>query len=139
MHRIHLLAVVAAAALFAVGGLTAEEPKKDDKAPKRATKEQLKDMMTKLHKGEKAPLTRAGAEVKKDAPDWDQLAKDAKGFVEMGAVLKTSVEYTDPKGYIAGATALTKAVGEKDKDASAKAFTALRQSCSACHYGNPAK
>ena len=139
MHRIPLLAAVAVAALFAVGGLTADEPKKDDKAPKRATKEQLHEMMKKLHKGDKSPLARTAAEVKKDSPDWDQLAKDAKGFTEMGAVLKISVDYTDPKGYIAGATALTKAVGEKDKEASAKAFTTLRQSCHACHYGNPAK
>ena len=134
-----MLAAVAAAALFAVGGLTAAEPKKDDKAPKRATKEQLKDMMTKLHKGEKSPLTRTAAEVKKDSPDWEQLAKDAKGFTEMGDVLKVSVGYTDPTRYIAGATALTKAVGEKDKKASAEAFTGLSKSCSACHYGNPAR
>jgi hypothetical protein len=141
MNRNGMIAGVAfvAAALFAVGALNADEPKKDDKAAKRATKEQLKDMMTKLHKGEKAPLARTAAEVKKDAPDWDQLAKDAKGFTEMGAVLKGSVGYTDPTRYISGAAALTKAVGEKDKKASAVAFTAFRQSCSACHYGNPAK
>ena len=130
----------AVAAILAIGGLNAEEPKKEEKAPKRATKEELKEMMTKLHKGEKSPLARTGAEVKKESPDWEQLAKDVKGFVEMGEVLKVSASpYTPPKGYIDGAAALTKAVGKKDKQASAQAFTALTQSCSVCHYGNPAK
>ena len=70
MHRNWMIAgvAVAIAALFAVGALGADEPTKDDKAPKRATKEQLKDMMTKLHKGEKAPLAR----VLMVEPDVDQ-------------------------------------------------------------------
>src|SRR5688500_5032213 len=101
MNRNGMIAGVAlvAAALFAAGGLTADEPKKDDKAPKRATKEQLHEMMKKLHKGEKAPLARVAAEVKKDSPDWEQLAKDAKGFTEMGDMLKGNVGYTDPTRY----------------------------------------
>jgi hypothetical protein len=127
------------AALFAVGSLYADEPKKDDKAPKRATKEKVHEMMKALHKGDKAPLARTRDELKKETPDWDQHAKDAKGFTEMGALLKGNVGYTDPTGYINAAAALTKAVGAKDKGASAKAFTAFTQSCSACHYGNPAK
>ena len=85
-------------------------------------------------------LTRTKDELKKDSPDWEQLAKDVKGFVEMGDVLKVSASpYTSPKGYIDGAAALAKAFGEKNREASAKALAAFRQSCSACHYGNPAK
>src|SRR5262245_52474961 len=95
--------VFVVAALLATAGLTAEEPKKDEKAPKRATREQLTEMMTKAHKGEKSPLVRTGAELKKDKPDWEQVAKDAKVFIEMGDVLKVSVDYTNPKGYIEAA------------------------------------
>jgi hypothetical protein len=137
MHRILLPALVA---VLAVGGLWADEPKKDDKTPKPATKEQVHEMMKKLHKGEKSALTRTKEELKKDKPDWEQLAKDAKGFVEMGEMLNTRPpNYTNPKGYIDGAAALAKAFGAKDKDASGKALAAFSQSCSACHYGNPAK
>ena len=132
MHRFSLLA-----ALFAVGALAAEEPKKNDKIPTKDQLKHLREMMTKLHKGEKAPLARTAAEVKKDSPDWGQLAKDAKGFVEMGKALDESGHY-GRSGYIGGATALTKAIEKKDREASAKAFTALRRSCSGCHYGNPA-
>jgi cytochrome c556 len=132
---------VVAAALLAVGSLWAEEPKKQDPPRKPPAKEQLKqlqDMMTKLHKGEKSPLARTAAEVKKDSPDWEQLAKDAKGFAGMGAALDEIGHY-GRSDYIAGATALVKAVGQKDKEASGKAFASLSKSCSACHYGNPAK
>ena len=139
MHRLSLLAAVAV--VFAVGALFADEPKKDDKTPKRSTEEvlkQLQEMMTKHHKGEKAPLARTAAEVKKESPDWEQLAKDAKGFVEMGKALDESGHYGRAR-YIEGALALAKAVEKKDKDASVKAFATLSKSCSACHYGNPAK
>ena len=132
--------LAAIAALLTLGALVADEPKKDDKAPKPATKEQLKEMMTKLHKGDKSALSRTKNELTKDKPDWDQLAKDAKAFAEMADVLKvTPSPYTSPKGYIDGAAALAKAFGEKDKEASGKAFTAFSKSCSGCHYGNPAK
>lgn len=136
MHRLCLLAAVAV--MVAVGALAADEPKKDDKAPKSPTKEQVHEMMKKLHKGDKAPLARTKEELKKDAPDWEQLAKDAKGFVEMGEALDEIGHYGRAR-YTEGAQALAKAVGNKDKDASAKAFTTLSKSCSACHYGNPAK
>ena len=139
MRKVPLL--VAVAALFAAGALWADEPKKDDKTPKRPAEEvlkQLQEMMTKLHKGEKAPLARVAAEVKKDTPDWEQLAKDARGFVEMGKALDESGHY-GRSDYIGGAAALAKAIEKKDREASAKAFTAFRRSCSACHYGNPAK
>ena len=45
-----------------------------------------------------------------------------------------------PKGYIASASALTKAAGEKDKKAATAAFTGLTKSCAACHcYDLPAE
>jgi len=137
MHRIPLIAAATAAGLLAVGTLLAEEPKKADK-PK--TKEQVKEMMTKLHKGEKSALARTRAELEKDQPDWEQLAKDAKAFAEMGDVLKVSASpYTNPTGYIDGAAALAKASAAKDKAEAGKAMTAFGRSCSACHYGNPAE
>ena len=129
---------VVAGALLAGGGTAAEEPKKDDKAPAKVSKEKVKEMMIAAHRGEKSPLVRTKAELKKDAPDWDQLAKDAKVFAEMGEVLKTGASpYTNPKGYIEAGAALGKAVGEKDAKASGEAVGKLGTSCGACHYGVP--
>ena len=104
----------------------------------KPSKDALKDMMTKAHKGEKSPLARTGAELKKESPDWEQLTKDAKAFAEMGAALKTAGLYTDPKKYIASADELTKAVKDKDRKAATTAFAGLSQSCVACHnYKHP--
>ena len=100
----------------------------------KPAKDTLKDMMTKTHKGEKSPFARTGAELKKDSPDWEQLAKDAKAFTDMGAALKSAGLYTDPSKYIASAADLTKAAKDKDHKAASAAFAALTQSCSACHY-----
>jgi hypothetical protein len=132
--------VVFAAAALLAAGVAAGEPAKGEPAPKRLETKELAAMMTRVHKGEKAAFTRAAAELKKDKPDWDQLAKDAKEFVGMGATLKVSANpYTNPQGYIAAAGDLAKAVGAKDAKAAAGAFAALGKSCSACHYGNPVK
>jgi hypothetical protein len=126
-------AAFACAALLTASGLMAEEPK----APKKVPKDAIKEMMTKVHHGDKSPLARTAAEVKKDAPDWDQLAKDAKELTAMADMLKGAGLYTDPDKYIAGTTALTKAIGEKDAKAAAVAFNGVSRSCSACHYGVP--
>jgi hypothetical protein len=112
-----------------------------DTPVKKVTREQVKEMMTQVHKGEKSPLARTRAEVQKEAPDWEALAKDARSFTSMGELLKIGASpYTSPKIYIDGAAALTKAVKDKDQKAASTAFTKLSLSCVACHgYRDPAK
>ena len=127
----------ACAALLTANGFTAEEPKKDDKAPTKVTKDEVKEKMIKVHRGEKSPLGRTTAELKKETPDWEQLAKDVKDFAGMGKSLAGAGLYTDPARYIASTTTLSKAIGEKDKKAATEAFTGLGKSCSSCHYGKP--
>jgi hypothetical protein len=96
--------------------------------------------MKDTHHGEKSPHGRTVAELKKDAPDWAQLAKDAKAFAEMGEAFKgVRLDYRSPEKYIESAKSLTKATGEKDKKATTEAFAGLTKSCAACHdYGAPA-
>jgi endonuclease III len=135
MRRTVLVLSFFTAAALAANGLTADEPKKEAKAP---TKMDLGKMMKDAHRGEKSPHVRTAAELKKDAPDWEQIAKDAKAFTEMGATLKSAGLYTSPEKYISSTAALTKAAGEKDKKAATEAFTGLTKSCVACHtYGGP--
>jgi hypothetical protein len=114
---------------------------KDDKAPAKPLKEQVKELMAKLHKGDKAPLARARAELDKEKPDWDQLAKDAKAFGEMSELLKKNTEgYRSPEKYISSVAALAKAARDKDHKAATAAFAGLSQSCVSCHfYGAPGK
>lgn len=133
--------IAIAAALFAAGalaaGLSADEPKKDEKGAK-PTKAELKKMMTAAHRGDKSPHAALVAELKKDAPDWAAVGASAKSFAEMGTALKAQPGYTSPAKYIAATDALAKAATAKDKKAAGEAFAALRASCISCHtYGGP--
>ena len=131
-------AAFACAALLTAGSLTAEEPKKDDKPREKdtVTRTQLKEMMKKVHRGEKAPLTRTPEELKKDTPDWEQLAKDMKEFTTMADMVSKAGLYTynGTSMYIDSTAALSKAIGEKDKKAASEAFNSLNKTCSHCHY-----
>jgi hypothetical protein len=124
-----MMAALVCAALMMARGLTADEPTKP--------KDEVKEMMVKVHRGEKSALGRTTAELKKEKPDWELLAKDAKEFAAMGEKLKGTAAYTSPAKYISRAAALDKAVGEKDQKAATEAFTGLNTSCSSCHYGKP--
>ena len=130
---------VLALALFGAATLAAaDEPKKDEKA---LTKKDIGKLMKQTHKGDLSPHARTVAELKKDAPDWEQLAKDAKAFVAMSEAFKgVRFDYSSPAKYIESSTALTKATGAKDKKAAHEAFTALTKSCATCHgYTDPLK
>ena len=124
---------VLALTLFAATALAADEPKKDAKL----TKKEIGKLMKDAHKGEKSPHARTEAELKKDAPDWEQVTKDAKAFAAMGdALAAANLPYVSPEKYISSTKALGKAAGAKDKSAAAEAFTGLTKSCVACHsYG----
>ncbi len=128
------------AAMLATSALTADEPKKDEKKDAKAARKEFSALMKGTHRGEKSPHTRIVMELKKEAPDWDQLAKDAKAFEDVGKAFKNvDLGYASPEKYIKGTAALTKAVGAKDKKAANEAFIGLTNSCGACHnYGGPA-
>ena len=128
------LALFGAAALVA-GSLAADEPKKDEKKDTKAlTKKDIGKLMKETHDGDKSPHARVAAELKKDAPNWEQLVKDAKSFTAMGEAFKNMEPgYTSPAKYIESSTAFTKATGAKDKKAATAAFTGLTGSCIACH------
>jgi hypothetical protein len=133
MRRFVTAVALFGAAVLAANGLTADEPKK---AEKKVTQEDVGNLMRSTHRGEKAPYSRTVAELKKDAPDWEQLAKDAKAFADMGAALKAyKAGYVGSEKYSASAAALGKAAADKDKKGATEAFAALTQSCSRCHYG----
>lgn len=136
MFRIAIVAALFAAGALATG-LSADEPKKDDKGAKGA-KVDLKKMMIAAHRGEKSPHAALVAELKKETPDWAAVGATAKSFGEMGAALKAHPGYTSPAKYNAATEALAKAATAKDKKAATEAFTALRGSCISCHnYGGP--
>ena len=138
MRRYVVALALFGAAMLAASTLTAEEPKKTEKDAKDAkvlTKKELGKMMKDTHKGEKSPHVRVDAELKKDAPDWEQVAKGAKAFTEMGDAFKgVNLGYSSPASYLASTKAFAKAAGEKDKKAATEAFTSLNKSCVACHF-----
>jgi hypothetical protein len=126
---------VLALALFGAATLvTADEPKKDAKA---LTKKDIGKLMKATHHGDKSAHARTVAELKKDAPDWEQLAKDAKAFAAMSDAFKgVRLDYSSPEKYIESTKSFTKATGAKDKKAANEAFTGLTKSCASCHsYG----
>ena len=130
-----LLSLAAACALLCAGTLSAcgfyfEE------LVFTAKKEQVPKLMTALHKGDKAPLARTRAEIEKETPDWEQLAKDAKAFSELSELLKSigSDRYRSPEKYISSVAALTKAAKDKDHKAAKTAFAGLSASCVSCHF-----
>jgi hypothetical protein len=140
MRRYVLVLALSGAAVVIAGSLLADEPRKGEK--KELTKKDVAEMMKATHKGDKTPHARTAAELQKETPDWDQLAKDAKAFTEMGKVLGgvNYFYYHEDDRYAKSATALSKATGEKDKKAANVAFTALTKSCVACHcYHDPLK
>ncbi|MCI0700552.1 MAG: cytochrome c [Planctomycetia bacterium] len=147
MPRIVTAIALFCAAMLVASTLPAEEPKKE--TPKKAEKQpdeksvrkDIAKLMKQTHRGEKSPHVRIEAELKKETPDWDQVAKEAKAFDEMGKAFKNLgiyYPYTSPKNYITHAAALSKAAGDKDKKSATEAFTALNKSCVSCHsYGGP--
>jgi len=133
------LALFGGAAL-ATTSLTADEKKADEKKVTKAlTKKEVAALMKQTHRGDKSAHVLVDAELKKDAPDWEQVAKGAKAFTRMGEAFRgVELGYSSPAGYIASARAFDTAVGGKDKKAAGEALVRLTKSCAACHsYGGP--
>lgn len=134
MRRYVLAIALFGAVALVASGLSADEPKKKDES--KSSKKDIGKLMKDIHRGEKSVYFRVNVELKKDAPDWDVVAKGTKSFAEMSAAFKKAeLGYTSPEKYISSAEALTKAAGEKDKKAVGVAFVGLTNSCSSCHYG----
>jgi hypothetical protein len=125
-----MLVALFALAVLVVSSLTAEEPKKP-------TRKDVAEMMKKTHRGEKSAYARTQAELKKDSPNWEEIAKDVKAFREMSAVMKATLQltYTPRANYTTSVESLNKAVTAKDRKAALAAFIGLTNSCAACHYG----
>ena len=131
--------LVLALVFTATQGTTYGEDKGAKKTP---TKDDVKAMMAKAHKGETAPLANLGKLLKAETPDWAQVGKDIKVLTDMADLLRASKAsesvYTDGPGrYLASARALDKAAHDKDRTAATTALTSLRNTCSGCHYGYP--
>jgi hypothetical protein len=133
MRRFGMFLALFGAAALAVSSLAADGPRKEN--PKALTEKEIGKMMKDTHRGEKSAYSRTQVELKKDTPDWDQIAKDVKAFSEMGTALRGHVAYTSPAKYIASTEALGKAAKDKNKKAATEAFVGLTNSCGSCHYG----
>lgn len=133
MRRFGIVLSLFGAAVLAIGSLAADEPKKEN--PKALTEKEIAAMMKAVHRGDKSAYSRTQGELKKDAPDWEEIAKDVKAFSAMGTALKGHVTYTSPAKYIASTEALGRAAKDKDKKAATEAFAGLTNSCGSCHYG----
>jgi cytochrome c556 len=101
----------------------------------------IKQIMVKLHKGAKAPLSAVKAQLKKDSPDWDQVETEAKIIEKYGAFLtKTEAPRGDQasygklaKAYLSSSKDLDHAAEEKDLDKARAALRKLGGSCQGCH------
>ena len=132
--RRNLIGAATAAALLCAGWSMADDAKSDKKPP---TKEKISELMKAAHKGEKAPLTRVTAELKKETPDWKQMTNDAWTFVEVGGSLNAYAphSYGWPRFYTDPADSLWVAAKAKDKKAATEALGNLKMSCAMCHNG----
>jgi cytochrome c556 len=101
----------------------------------------IKDVMDKLHKGAKSPLAQLKAQLKAESPDWSEVQKLSKEFVEYGSALPKN---TPPRGdvddfkklattYYENAKAIDAAARKEDKKAAQAAFSKLSSLCKTCH------
>jgi cytochrome c556 len=124
-----VLAVLLAAALS--NGLAGAEPETPT----------IKDIMGKLHKGAKSPLVQLKTQLKTEDPNWEQIQKETKDFVILGASLAkndppkgdTSAYKSLAANYFEQSKVLDDAAQKKDLAATKKAFSKLSSSCKACH------
>ena len=101
----------------------------------------IKQIMAKLHKGSKAPLTTVKNALKSDSPDWSKIETEAKVIEKFGALLpkaepprgeKASYEKL-ARAYEKNAKALKEAAEKEDLAKARDACKKLSGSCMACH------
>jgi cytochrome c556 len=101
----------------------------------------IKQIMTKLHKGAKAPLSTVKAELKKETPDWTKVEADATIIEKLGAFLpKAEAPRGDQAAYVKlaeayekHAKALKAAAADKELVKAKDASNKLGASCKSCH------
>jgi fructose-specific component phosphotransferase system IIB-like protein len=131
--------ICAASVVFvlAMAGLTAGPvgASSDDETPS------IKKIMETLHKGPKSPLSTVKAALKKAAPDWTEIQKQAEEFAKYGESLpkndppkgkKASYEKL-AKAFAANTKTLKESAEREDLKATKSAFNKISSSCTACH------
>lgn len=100
----------------------------------------IEDIMKKLH-GKNGSHKLINKALETDPPDWDVIAKHAKIYADLSALLeKDKPEKGDEAGfkklaqaYAKDAKALSDAAQKKDKDKVKTVFGKLKESCETCH------
>ena len=120
----------------------------EDKAGKKApTHENIKEMMAKVHKGDRSPLANVQKELKAETPDWVQVSKNAKVLGDMAEMLRIGGPYSYSERiaaaqqrvadrYADSVKDLDKAASNKDRKAATAALTGMTNTCSSCHPYN---
>jgi cytochrome c556 len=101
----------------------------------------IKQVMVKLHKGANSPLAKLKNELKAETPAWEEIEKQSKDFVILGASLtkneprKGDIENWKKLAvsYFQDAKSLDDAAKAHDKAGTEAAFKKLSASCKACH------
>ena len=123
-----MAALVAAVAQVPVGAQSDETPS-------------IKEVMQKLHKGNKAPLVMVKKDLQAMPPKWDEVKKLTKDCVVLGAGLAKN---DPPRGdkahftklateYFENAKAMDEASQKEDKAGVLAGQRKIAQSCKACH------
>jgi hypothetical protein len=132
-------ALICAASLMGLLGIVVWSSRpagaQDDEKPT------IKQIMGKLHKGARAPLSTVKAEMKKESPDWAKVEAEAIIIDKFGTFLpRAEVPRGDQaafeklaKGYQKNAKALKEASEGKDLAKAKDATKKLSSSCQACH------
>jgi hypothetical protein len=101
----------------------------------------IKEIMTKAHKGPTSLLMALGMQLKADQPEWGAVQKETKELIGLGECLSKN---EPPKGekdswskltqaYVKEAKELDGAAQKQDKKAATAAQAKLSGSCKACH------
>lgn len=112
-----------------------------------ATTPSIKEVMTKLHKGANAPLSKLKTALKAESPDWTSIRISTAQVTVLGASLPKNAP---PKGekadyerraraYLANAKDLNAAAKAEDKAQAQAALDKLGASCKDCHSAHKGK
>jgi hypothetical protein len=107
----------------------------------------VKEVMTRAHKGSTALLPVLGKELKCTSPPWDEISKQTRELVGLATSLGKNPAPTGEKDswekltqqYLTSARDLDEAAQKKDKKAAEAAHARFCCSCSVCHKAHRAK
>jgi hypothetical protein len=101
----------------------------------------IKEIMDKLHKGANPPIILIKRNLQSSDPDWEEIQKQTKEFMEMVEALEKNDPPKGDKGswarlakqYVGNAKAMNAAAQNNDKRETLKFQAKLAGSCTACH------